>query len=141
MKKRGRSGFTLLEIIVSLVLVSILASLAVSFFGAGVKRTDVPMTQLQTDSVLQATMENIIQDYKNKFTKDLPSLTNKIQSAGTTSSVYAPSGASYYVSENTYVSLSGNAFTSSGTETNYLLVTIKPSSASGVSLTYLFTKQ
>lgn len=140
---RDRSlGFTLLEIIATLVVVGIVASLAVSFFGVGVTRSDVVMNQLGTDTALQQAMENIIQDYVKNYSSNLTGLKTKLGAAGTTSTVYAVSGKSYYIQTNKYVMLSGTSFVDdTGTSQAYLLVTITPTSSQQNGLTYLFSKQ
>ncbi len=136
-------GFTLIEVIATLVLLGILAAMAMAYFNVGVTRTDVPISQLQTDAALQQVLENMIQDYTKNYKANLDGLKTKIGAAGSTITTgYAPTGSSYYVSVNKYVKLSENAFVDdTGASPQYLLVTIKPSSSTGVSLTYLFSKQ
>jgi prepilin-type N-terminal cleavage/methylation domain-containing protein len=143
--KRGPAlrGFTLLEIILTLVILGIVAVMGASFFSKGVTRTDVAIEQLQADGQLQLVLENMIQDASTRWPSDLSGLSASIGAVGSSSTTYGNTGngspVSYYVADKQFVC--PNATTNSFAAANanqFLLVTIKANAASGVSLTYLF---
>ena len=57
---RGHSGFTLLEIIVTLVVISIAATALMSVFSSTVRTSADPMIQQQAVSIAEAYMEEIL---------------------------------------------------------------------------------
>lgn len=131
-------GFTLLEVIMTFVLFAIVCTVAVSYFSSGVTRTDIPVTQLQTDASLQLVLENMIADKKASYDTNLVSFSSNLGTINATQSVYG-SGSNYIVTQKDFVCPSGNAFVANASSNQFLLVTIKPSLNSGVSLTYLFS--
>ncbi len=62
-RKNGRSGFTLIELIVTLVIASIGAAMLYTFFGPALTQSSVPIARLRQVSKLQQVMENIVADY------------------------------------------------------------------------------
>lgn len=135
---RASGGFTLLEVIMTFVLFAIVCTVAISYFSSGVTRTDIPVTQLQTDASLQLVLENMIADKKASYDTDLNGLSNALGTLNVSQSVYG-SGTNYIVTQKYFVCPSGNAFVANASSNQFLLVTIKPSVNSGVSLTYLFS--
>ncbi len=59
-----QKGFTLLEIIVTLLITSVLGAMIVQYFGTNLSQSPVPVTSLQTTSDLEQVMENIVADYR-----------------------------------------------------------------------------
>lgn len=131
-RKLAAHGFTLLEIILTFVLFGIVAVMGVSYFGVGMTRTDIAKNQLQTDASLQLVMENMIADQTNRFGNDLTGFNTALGTAD-----YG-SGTSYVITDKRFVCPSGATFVNNSSTNQFLLVTIQPSAASGVSLTYLF---
>lgn len=134
--ERRSLGFTLLEILLTIVIFALVGSMAISFFNKCVMWSNKPIEQLQTDASLQLVLENMIQA-ANAY--GLNSVKTNIGVAGQMSS-YNGYGASYYVAHKMYVCPNSNNEFVESANTQFLLVTIKPSATSGVSLTYIFTE-
>lgn len=130
------AGFTLLEVILTFVLFAIVCAMAVSFFSSGVTRTDIPMTQLQTDARLQLVLENMIADQQATFSTNLNGFNTRLGTIDVSQDTYG-SGSNYVVTQKKYVCPGDHNFVDTTTN-QFLLVTIKPDTNSGVSLTYLF---
>ena len=126
MKKRG---FSLLEVIVSVVITAILGSLLLTMMRNPLTASSNPVLSLKNAYNLQKVMENMA-----SFTNGLPSLTSSIGAEGSSQS--NTSYGVYQVVYNRYIQFSGstNAETSGGT--NILKVTIKDTS--GDRLTRIF---
>jgi len=62
-RKISRSGFTLIELIVTLVIAAIGAAMLYTFFGPAFTQSSVPIARLRQVSNLQQVMENIVADY------------------------------------------------------------------------------
>ena len=124
-------GFTLLEVIVTLVLLGIMATMVGPYLARTVSSSGTPLTNLQNEIALQSWMEQIIA-YNNEV-NDL----DKVM-------VYVDSKAAgnYSVIANGYCELdASNVFQvkQNPTTKNMLLVTIK-SLTTGEQLTTLLTK-
>lgn len=61
--KNHQAGFTLIEVIVTLVLASVIAAMLSSFFGTSLTRSGEPIQRLMNSTNLQQVMENIVSDY------------------------------------------------------------------------------
>uniref|UniRef100_I2Q4Q5 Prepilin-type N-terminal cleavage/methylation domain-containing protein n=1 Tax=Desulfovibrio sp. U5L TaxID=596152 RepID=I2Q4Q5_9BACT len=132
-------GFTLIEILLTFVLFGLVALMAVSYFGVGMTRTDIAKNQLQTDATLQLVMENMIAaQATSAYNADLKAFDATLGTVGVPQSTYG-NGASYLITEKTFVCPSGSTFVANADSNQFLLVTIKPDANSGVSLTYLFS--
>lgn len=132
-------GFTLLELIMTMVLFALVASMAVSYYSGGMSRTDVPVDQLAVDAKLQLVLENMIADWSNSpISQNLSLLSANIGSAGSTQSSYG-SGNTYYIVDNKFVCPNAsNVFVDSAVN-QFLLVTIKSNATTPLSLSYLFS--
>jgi len=129
------NGFTLLELVLTIVIFALVGIMAVSFFNKGVTRSDIPILQLQADASLQLILENMIQDAN---ASGLGAINANVGTVGSTSTFYG-NNTSYYVANKMYVCPdSTNTFVQSTNTNQFLLVTIKPSATSGVSLSYIF---
>ncbi|HML55604.1 MAG TPA: type II secretion system protein [Solidesulfovibrio magneticus] len=136
MNTERSSGFTLLELIMTIVLFGIVAVMAVSFFAPSTTMTHVPVQQLQSDAFLQLVMENMIADKETSFANNLNGLCANINVG--VQSTYG-NGTSYYVVERRYVCPNAsNVFVNSAIN-QFLLVTIAANANSGAKLTYLFS--
>ena len=144
MNKNG--GFTLIEVIVTLIVASILGTMLVTFMGTTMTGSVQPLLRVQNANTAGQIMENIITDY-NKLNFDdngagttvaLSTLKTRVLAGSTASSYY---GATYAIVNNDYVLLNSNGTTSpiaDGTGDNRTLrVSITKGSQT---LTTLFTK-
>lgn len=136
MKRSLSHGFTLLELIMTIVLFSIVAVMALSYFNVAVTKTHVPVQQLKADAFLQLVMENMIADKEANFANNLNGLCTNINVGS--QNTYG-NGANYYVVERRYVCPNNaNTFVNSAAN-QFLLVTIASNANSGSKLTYLFS--
>jgi prepilin-type N-terminal cleavage/methylation domain-containing protein len=62
--KRRNGGFTLIEVIVSLVVAGILGTFLISFLGTGVTKSSVPVLWVKTQYELSEVMDKITADYR-----------------------------------------------------------------------------
>jgi prepilin-type N-terminal cleavage/methylation domain-containing protein len=58
-----KSGFTLIEVIVTLVVLAIVAAMMTSYFGTSITQSSVPISRLKTSARLQETMQIITAQY------------------------------------------------------------------------------
>lgn len=140
------SGFTLIEIIVTLIVASILGTIVATFMGSTMTGSVQPLLRVQHANTAGQVMENITADF-NKLNSDdigngttiaLSTLKTNILSGSTNSTYY---GATYAIAFNDYVVLNSNGTTApiaDGTGNNRTLrVSITQGSQT---LTTLFTK-
>jgi len=78
----NESGFTLLEIIVTIIVAAIMGALMFQYLGTSLLRSSVPIQRLQTSFSLKKVMENITEDYKQSPSA-LNTLKTKIGAEGT----------------------------------------------------------
>jgi len=143
---RGRMkdarGFTLIEVIVSLVVASILGVMLVTFMGSTVVQSANPVILAQNGAYLNQIMENISSDYKylmNTSKTPLTTFIANIGAEGTTQTSYADPTHSYTVVDNHRISFpSGSPATEQPDGTGKILkVTIK---YQNLTVTALFTE-
>ena len=144
MKKNG--GFTLIEVIVTLIVAAILGTMLVTFMGTTMTGSVQPVLRVQNANTAGWVMENIITDYNrlnsddigNSTTIALSTLKTRVLAGSTAPSYY---GAIYAIAYNDYVLLNSDGTTSpiaDGTGDNRTLrVSITQGSQT---LTTLFTK-
>ena len=120
-----KPGFTLIEVIVSIVITAILATLLVTMMGSALTRSADPVLVLRNAYDLQKVIENM--------TAGTNGLSVRKTSIGAEGGSYSNSYGAYQVVNNRYIQFSGNAEVSGGT--NILKVTIK--NAGGDTLTRL----
>lgn len=137
----GRAkGFTLLEVIVTLVVAAILGTMLVSFMGSNVIRSANPVIRVNNEYSLGQIMENITADYKKLVATDLTPLATIKSSIGAPGTVTNSYG-SYNVIYNDYVTVTcvGSSCTASAGASNILKVTIADT-GNVQTLTTLLTK-
>jgi prepilin-type N-terminal cleavage/methylation domain-containing protein len=66
MKEKGHKGFTLIEVIIALICISLLAAMIISFGGDFVSRSTNPVALLSRASDLQRGMDNVTRAYYNQ---------------------------------------------------------------------------
>lgn len=124
------NGFTLIELIITLILISVMAAMVVPFFKPSVTRGTDPFGFMNTPLSVQTIMASIVADYNSNGTylHDLSQLNTRIASGN-----YGLSSSQTITKDNTF------KFDPTDLDTA-LKVTIKDN-ASGQSVTYVFTKQ
>jgi prepilin-type N-terminal cleavage/methylation domain-containing protein len=61
--KKSERGFTLLEVIITIVIAAILGSFLITFMGTAITRSSDPIFQVQNRATAEGTMEVIVADY------------------------------------------------------------------------------
>jgi prepilin-type N-terminal cleavage/methylation domain-containing protein len=140
-------GFTLIEVIVTLIVASILGTMLVTFMGTTLTGSVQPLLRVQNANIAGQVMENIAADY-NKLNSDdigagttvaLSTLKTNIQNGNVLTNT--PYYGGYTIVYNDYVVLNSNGTTAPIADTTgnnrTLRVSIKQGSQT---LTTLFTK-
>lgn len=65
--QRRKRGFTLIEVIITIVVMAILAAMMVPYFGTSLLQSSTPIFRFRTSMTLNQTMENITAEYNNRF--------------------------------------------------------------------------
>jgi type II secretory pathway pseudopilin PulG len=75
MNERARrpAGFTILEIVLTLVLLGVVGALMAPYYGAGVMTSSTALFRVQDTVQLEAVMENILSHYKYSCAASAPS--------------------------------------------------------------------
>jgi prepilin-type N-terminal cleavage/methylation domain-containing protein len=140
------SGFTLIEIIITLVIASILAVMLYSYFGTAITHSGDPLIRLNSAMNIQSVMENITSNYKSVYIEssssfNLEALKPTIGAAGVSMN---NSYGQYKVIENHYITFDTNRQeqpdSGSPPSNSYLKVTVQDSTT-GEKLTVLFSRQ
>ncbi len=134
-------GFSLIEIIITLVVLGIAGAMLATFMGPGITRSSDPIQALQNDASLQAVMENMIADQQANFSSNLVALSAFSAAVGGSGSDQSNTYGQYHVDRNSLCDKDGsNVFTNNGTGP-FLCVTISAPGQSGSKISYLFTSQ
>jgi len=67
-KNNSKSGFTLIEVIITLVIVAVVAAMMTAYFGTGITQSSIPIFRLSDAAKLNQIMEKITAEY-NDFPK------------------------------------------------------------------------
>lgn len=131
------SGFTLIEVVITLVVVSVLITMVYTFFGSSFTNSAAPITRMGDSLKLQTVIENITADYLASA-KTIAALATLKTSTGAEGSVQNNNYGQYTVVDNHYIKFVSNAeaLTSGADPLNLLKVTLKYSS--GETLTALY---
>ena len=62
---KNENGFTLLEIIITLIVASILGSIAYQFMGTSVVKSALPVNRVKDQFILNGKIEEMTADYRN----------------------------------------------------------------------------
>ncbi|MBR9987985.1 MAG: prepilin-type N-terminal cleavage/methylation domain-containing protein [Desulfosarcina sp.] len=96
------SGFTLIEIIVTLTVTAILSVMLVQFMGTSLSRSAEPIVSIQEGMTLQSIFESMHADYKQLLlTHDTPLVTFKAR-------VEAGLYGTYTITDSKYILFDGN---------------------------------
>jgi prepilin-type N-terminal cleavage/methylation domain-containing protein len=61
----SESGFTLIEVIITLVIVAVVAAMMTAYFGTGITQSSIPIFRLSAAAKINAIMEKITAEYDN----------------------------------------------------------------------------
>ena len=142
---RSGKGFTLIELIASLVIIGVLGSMLALFLGESATKAGQSLIWLDSPLRLNTVMANIVADYRQNFTADLQALQLKLanpSASGFGDYLLAPGG-------NHFVKFVGGAAVDINSDPSdpeygkYLKVAIRPTDESRASetLTHLFTNK
>lgn len=84
--RRSRSGFTLIEVIVTIIISAVLATILAQVMANQTSRSYLPVRTIEENLALRAAMDNIASDYRWLKANDaspLVTLQTRIQTAGT----------------------------------------------------------
>jgi prepilin-type N-terminal cleavage/methylation domain-containing protein len=142
---RLRKGFTLIELVASLVVIAVLGSMLAAFLGESASKSGQPLIWLDSPLRLNAVMANIVADYRQGFTSDLQGLQLKIgnpASSGYGDFMIAPNG-NRFIKFVAGSAVDINSDPSDPDYGKYLKVSIRPmhESRAAETLTHLFTRQ
>ena len=142
---RSRNGFTLIELIASLIIIAVLGSMLAVFLGESVTKAGQPLIWLDSPLRLNAVMANIVADYRQNFIGDLQGLQLKLSdpaSSGYGDFLIAPSG-NRFIKFVAGAAVDINGDPSDPDYGKYLKVSIRPTDESRASetLAHLFTRQ
>ncbi len=143
-RRKKSKGFTLLEVIIGLVVLSIMAALLVSFMGTGVVQSANPVLLAQNGAYINQIMENMTADYKKTLSEaqsgsPLSTFKDRIGAKNSQQTTYSASGHAYTIVDNDWISLpqAGGSETTGSASDKLLKVTID---YRGLTLTALFTE-
>lgn len=130
------NGFTLIEVIITIVVAAILASMIFSYFGTAITGSATPVSRLETALAAQSAIENVTADYMANYTSNLSGLQNKVGREGQALNVSYGNGT---VIDNHFITWSANneVRVQTPSVSNCLKVTVRDSI--GESLTQIFT--
>lgn len=128
----SQQGFTLIEIIITLVVFAILSTILVTVMGTSVINSGQPVSRLQQTMTLQQTMENIRANFS--AVSDLSLLKSAI-GTGQQDNDYG----TYEVMDNRYIKFTGHNEAAGVAADGILKVSIKDQ-GSGLVLTELFVE-
>jgi len=136
----NHKGFTLIEIIISLVVLAILATMLVSYMGSSVRESGQPAIRLKDTMTLQQVMENIRADMNDK--NDLAALKTSV-GTGSQNNNYGV----YTVVYNNYIKFNDTSFneeadsagSSGNDDIDVLKISIKDNS--GLTITSFFVEK
>ncbi|MEI6609829.1 MAG: prepilin-type N-terminal cleavage/methylation domain-containing protein [Deltaproteobacteria bacterium] len=146
MTKLKSSGFTLVEVIITIVIAAIVGAMLVTVMGTSMTKSSDPIFRMQTSFSIQRVMENFLTVYEKYYAGDLPALRDAIAGGvpgGNEGAALDNNFGKYTIVENHFVK-----FDASNAEVNinstpgdpvygqYLKVTIKNSN--NETLTYIF---
>ena len=129
---RKRSGFTLVEVIVALMLVSVLAAMMMTFISQSLNQVNRPRETLDAVLSLQSVMESVVA--RHELLGDLSDLSAEV---GSESSSASNNFGVYQVQHNRFVTFDGGKAEISSTNNSLLKISIR--NDLGETVTRLFT--
>ena len=143
LKKIKSNGFTLVEVIITIIIAAIVGTILFSVLGSSMMKSSEPIFRLQTSLALQQVVENFVTAYEKDFAGDLPALRDAIAGgvlvpAGNAGAALDNAYGKYTIVENHFIKFVSNLEVAAlpTDPLNLLKVTIKNSS--NETLTYIF---
>ena len=138
------SGFTLLEVIITLTVGALLMAVIIPYLGTSVTKSSEPLTNLRNTLLIYQTMENMTADYRSQKadgTYDPAVFHNNISTLGAEGTDESNDYGDYHVVENRFILFDGaDQETTAGGAQHILKVTIRPLTF-GATFTTLFTDE
>lgn len=124
--KAALRGFTLIEVIVTILIVAVVGAMMYSVLGTSMTKSSLPLGRLQTSLALQQVMENIMADFRKNYAGEAIGLKYAI---GTEGANQNNDYGQYGVVQNRFIKFTGSneAAWVSGDPQDILKVTIKNS--------------
>jgi prepilin-type N-terminal cleavage/methylation domain-containing protein len=139
------SGFTLIELVATIVMAGIVMMMIVPYFQSGITNSHRPAQWLQNTMSIQRVMESINGAYGSILDKNTTALQTLSNNIGSEGSSFNNQFGAYTVLENRYITFKHNGDEHDGDEeaggTGVLKVTLCSTSTPGHQLTQLFTVQ
>ncbi len=131
-----RSGFTLIEIIITLVIAAIVGTGLAQYLGTAFSTSAIPIQHLRQAFELQQVMENITEDYENG-----PSTLDELKSSiGSEGSINTNTYGQYTVVENKFIEFNSSKNEQIDTTDPKDLLKVAIKNESGI-ITTLFSSQ
>jgi len=137
------NGFTLVEVIITLVVVAVIGAMLFSVLGSSMTRSSDPLVRMKTSFELQKVVENFVTSYGKNYAGDLPALRDAIAGGVTTppgneGGTVTNNYGKYTIVENHFIKFESNqeVLAGIGDAQSLLKVTIKNSN--NETLTYIF---
>lgn len=108
-----QKGFTLIEVIATIMLAGVVGAMTFSFFGKSFVEGPKPVSNLNKALGLQAVMENINQDYTRNYAGSDTALSTLKAKIGSVNSTYNNKYGSYKVAYNDFIKFSSTGGTES----------------------------
>ncbi|PKN20637.1 MAG: hypothetical protein CVU71_02300 [Deltaproteobacteria bacterium HGW-Deltaproteobacteria-6] len=142
--KEKSTGFTLIEVIITLVVAAIVGTMMFTTLGSSLTKSSDPFFRMQTSLGLQRVMENFVTANEKYYAGDLPGLRAAIAGVspvpvnGNEGATLTNSFGTYTIVENRFIKFVSNMEETAGASDpqNLLKVTIKNSN--NETLTYIF---
>jgi prepilin-type N-terminal cleavage/methylation domain-containing protein len=106
----SRTGFSLIEIILTLIIIGMAAAMIVPYFMSGVFDSATVVNRQETIFNLNGVMANMVAEYEANYTNNLTGLSSAIGSAGSSSSAFGNVGSTtvtYVVKSKDFVDIAG----------------------------------
>ena len=138
------SGFTLLEVIITLTVGALLMAVIIPYLGTSVTKSSEPLANLRNTLLIYQTMENMTADYRSQKadgTFDPVAFHNKISLLGAEGTDQSNDYGDYHVVENRFILFDGSGQEAAAAGAQHILkVTIRPLTL-GATFTTLFTDE
>jgi prepilin-type N-terminal cleavage/methylation domain-containing protein len=136
---KSARGFTLIEVIVTLVVAAILGTILVVYMGTGITKSGIPIIWVQQEFGVYRAMERITAVYQNDLKTTPFSLDTFKAKIGTAGEINTICGSNTCIDSVTVVNTAfpSAGGTETGTDTNIIKVTLRKGDQS---LTSLFTQ-